>query len=181
MWCKISGIWHGTNVSKTFGFVKSIHFETVYVCGCGRGVVSLDPQTSCLLTIQPNENLNYFHSYNSDPSSSDSEEDCDSDSNTEEPAYDYISLFQVWMNFLFPRVFRSQPVHRWIKSAHSVSNLGERSTGKILSPVGRCSLFPQGVFVQSTTEKDVTKICFPGAQETFKAPSRPSRNHKQTI
>jgi len=179
LWCKISGIWHYTNVS----FCQKYTFlNCVCVWVWGGGVVSLDPRTSYLLTIQPKENYsNYFHSYNSDPSSSDSEEDCDSDSDTEEEAYDYISLFQVWMNFLFPRAFRSQPVHRWIKSAHSVSNLRERSTGKILSPVGRCSLFPQGVFVQSTTEKDVTKICFPGAQETFKAPSRSSRNHKQPI
>ncbi|XP_022176165.1 uncharacterized protein LOC111037738 [Myzus persicae] len=125
----------------------------------------------------PNENLNLFcHSYNGEPSSSDSDEDSEDDD--EEEAYDYISLFQVWLNFLFPRAFRIQPVHRWVKSAHSVSDLRERSTGKILSPVGRCSLFPEGVFVQSTTEKDVTKICFPGAQETFTAPSRPSRVNK---
>jgi len=128
------------------------------------------------LTIQcnPNENLNFFHSYNSCPSSSDSEEDSEDCDDDENEVYDYISLFQVWMNYLFPRAFRTQPVHRWIKSAQSVSNLRERNTGKILSPVGQCSLFPQGVWVQSTTEIDVTKIYFTKAQETFKAPSRPS-------
>ncbi|XP_060865842.1 uncharacterized protein LOC132941706 [Metopolophium dirhodum] len=121
-------------------------------------------------------NVETIISYDNCLSSSDSEddyEDCDDD---EEETHDYISLFQVWMNFLFPRAFRTQPVHRWIKSAQSVSNFKERSTGKILSPVGQCSLFPQGVFVQSTTENEVTKIYFPGAQETFETPRR---SHKQ--
>ncbi|XP_008186842.1 uncharacterized protein LOC100572689 [Acyrthosiphon pisum] len=126
------------------------------------------------------KNVETIISYDNYPSSSDSEddyEDCDDD---KDESYDYISLFQVWMNFLFPRAFRTQPVHRWIKSAHSVSNLRERSTGKILPPVGECSLFPKGVFVQSFTENEVTKIYFPGAQATFMDPSRPSRSHKQT-
>lgn len=123
----------------------------------------------------------FFHLYNSYSSSSDSEDDYDDFDDDNEEAYDYISLFQVWMNFLFPRAFPTQPVHRWIKSAQSVSSLRERSTGKILTPVGQCSLFPQGVFVQSTTENDVTKICFPGAQETFNAPSHKNRSHKQTV
>jgi len=137
---------------------------------------------SCKLihSMQPKRDFEFFHSYNSCPSSSDSEDDCEDYDNDKEESYDYISLFQVWMNFLFPRAFLTQPVHRWIKSAQSVSNSSERSTGKILSPVGQSSLFPKGVFVQSTTENEVTKICFPGAQETFKAPSRPNRIHKQT-
>ncbi|XP_025202248.1 uncharacterized protein LOC112599536 [Melanaphis sacchari] len=113
-------------------------------------------------------------SYN-DLSSSDSENDSEDDDNEE---YDYVSLFQICMNYLFPRLFPIQPVHRWIKSAQSVSDLKERSAGKILSPVGRCSIFPQGVLVQSITEKNVTKIYFPGAKEMFKASNRSIRNNK---
>ncbi|XP_026818918.1 uncharacterized protein LOC113557542 [Rhopalosiphum maidis] len=111
------------------------------------------------------------------PSSSDSEDNSEDDDDDNE-AYDYVSLFQICMNYLFPRAFPIQPVYWWIKSAQSVSDLREKSAGKILSPVGRCSIFPEGVFVQSTSEKDVTKIYFPGVKEMFKASNRSIRNIK---
>ncbi|CAI6352562.1 unnamed protein product [Macrosiphum euphorbiae] len=123
-------------------------------------------------------NVRTIISYDNSSSSSDSEDDYNVSDDDKEESYEYISLFQVWMNFLFPRAFRTQPVDRWIKSAQSVSNSNERSTGKILSPVGECTLFPKGVFVQSTTENEVTEIYFYGAREKFKASSS-KRSHKQ--
>ncbi|XP_027851695.1 uncharacterized protein LOC114130827 [Aphis gossypii] len=113
-----------------------------------------------------------YKSSKNDLSSSDSEDESEDDDND---AYDYVSIFQIWMNYLFPRAFPIQPVHRWIKSAQSVSDLREKSTGKILSPVGPCSIFPQGVFI---SEKDVTKIYFPRVKEMFKASNRSTRNNK---
>jgi len=79
----------------------------------------------------------------------------------------YVSLFQVCMNYLFPREFpMPSTIYRFkVNCDQSVSDPKKRIIGKLLSPVGRCSKFPKGIFVQSPSENLVTKIYCPGAED----------------
>jgi len=79
----------------------------------------------------------------------------------------YVSLFQVCMNYLFPREFpMPSTIYRFkVKCDQSVSDPKKRIIGKLLSPVRRCSKFPKGIFVQSPSENLVTKIYCPGAED----------------
>jgi len=81
----------------------------------------------------------------------------------------YVSLFQVCMNYLFPREFpMPSTIYRFkVKCDRSVSDPNKKIIGKILSPVGRCSKFPKGIFVQSPSENRVTKIYCPGAEDKY--------------
>lgn len=81
----------------------------------------------------------------------------------------YVSLFQVCMNYLFPREFpMPSTIYRFkVKGDRSVSNTKKKIIGKILSPVGRCSKFPKGIFVQSPSEELVKKIYCPGAKDKY--------------
>ncbi|XP_026818920.1 uncharacterized protein LOC113557544 [Rhopalosiphum maidis] len=78
----------------------------------------------------------------------------------------YVSLFQVCMNYLFPRAFPmpSTEYRFRVKCDRMISDPTKKITGKILSPVGRCSKFPKGIFILSPSESRVMKIYCPGAK-----------------
>ncbi|XP_022160764.1 uncharacterized protein LOC111026894 [Myzus persicae] len=81
----------------------------------------------------------------------------------------YVSLFEVCMNYLFPTAFPlPSTIYRFkVKCNQSLSDPKKKIIGKILSPIGRCSKIPKGIFVQSPSENLVTKIYCPGAEDKY--------------
>lgn len=80
-----------------------------------------------------------------------------------------ITYFYEHLHSLFPKYFPIPGEYGGkIKSARMVFDRNERGTGKIFVPVGgSCSMFPKGVFVQTKTGYNITKIIFPKSGQTF--------------
>ncbi|XP_025202246.1 uncharacterized protein LOC112599534 [Melanaphis sacchari] len=79
----------------------------------------------------------------------------------------YISLFQVCMNYMFPKAF-PMPTTEYrfrIKNDCFISDPTKKITGKILSPVGKYSKFPKGIFLLSPSENRVIKLYCPGDKD----------------
>lgn len=73
------------------------------------------------------------------------------------------------MNKLFPNLFPlPAPIQCRIKSAGSVSCEDRKNAGKILVPTGRCTMFPNGMVLETAAGYNVTEICFPESGQTFK-------------
>lgn len=79
-----------------------------------------------------------------------------------------VSYLRSWMHRLFPSIFPIPGLYQGrIKSADMVSGREKRKTGKMFVPVGQCSMFPKGMFVQTSDNYNVTKICFPESRQMF--------------
>lgn len=81
----------------------------------------------------------------------------------------YVSFYQAFMNKIFPSLYPLPRPLQWrIMSASSEDGQGEKRAGKILVPMGRCSMFPDGMVMETEVGYNVTEIHFPDSGQTFR-------------